>query len=222
MELTQIILRLFELDGIKISAKNEFQLKSGLFSPVYFDLRIMGSDPQLLKAISQEMWAKFDKSARKPALICGVPYTGLLVAPLISVDQNIPLIVKRKEKKQYGTKKLVEGNFEKGQNCLLIEDVISSGGSVIETAADLKKEGLEITDVVVFLDRGQGGDANLMNNGITAHSVVSCNDVLSILHNAGKITSEDKSKMEGFLKDHQLPLQRKYLCVSDHSSTDKP
>lgn len=203
-----IILRLYDLGGIKISTRNEFQLKSGLFSPVYFDLRLMGSDPQLLKQMSSVMWSKFAQLKKeKPALICGVPYTGLLLVPLISINENIPIIVIRKERKQHGTKKLIEGIFHEGQNCLLIEDVISSGGSVIETAKELKKEGLEITDVVVFLDRGQGGDVNLENNGIAAHSVVSCADVLSVLHSAGKITQEEKEKMEWFLKGHQLPLQ---------------
>ena len=159
-QLKDIIIELHQLEAIKFG---EFKLKSGIMSPVYFDLRVMVSEPKLMAKISRIMWDTYadNKSGPKAQLICGVPYTASGPAYLISLDQNIPSIIKRKEKKEYGTKKMLEGKFEVGQNCLIIEDVISSGASVLETAEVLKNEKLEVTDVVVFLDREQGGSTNL-------------------------------------------------------------
>lgn len=74
--------------------------------------------------------------------LCGVPYTALPLATLMSVHELKPMIIRRKESKSYGTKKLLEGKYNKGDLCLIVEDVITSGSSVLETVRDLRKEGM--------------------------------------------------------------------------------
>ena len=122
MELKQIILELEALNGIKFGS---FQLKNGVTSPVYFDLRVIISKPRLLREISRILWRKVEKIF-KPDLLCGVPYTALPIATLISNETEIPMLIRRKEVKNYGTKKIVEGSYENGQNCLIIEVCIFS------------------------------------------------------------------------------------------------
>ena len=85
-----------------------------------------------------------------------------------------------------------------------LKDVITSGGSVLETAEILQKEGLKVQDAIIFLDREQGGKTNLENNGIKVHSVVTATELLNILHEAGKIDAKQKFEVEEFLKSTQI------------------
>ena len=102
---------------------------------------------------------------------------------------------------------MLEGKFEADQNCLIIEDVITSGASVLETAAELKKENLKVTDTIVFLDRDQGGKENLEEHGINVHSVVNIKRLLEILYDAKKISDEEKREVEDFVKNFQKNQQ---------------
>ena len=119
MELKEIILNLESLNGIKFGS---FELKNGITSPIYFDLRVIISKPKLLREIARILWKRVVvESIEKPDLLCGVPYTALPLATLISNETDIPMLIRRKEVKNYGTKKIIEGSFENGNHCLIIE-----------------------------------------------------------------------------------------------------
>ena len=154
---SQIVEKLHGMEGIKFG---EFTLKSGKISPVYFDLRVIISYPKVLERVSELLWEANPKSIESD-LLCGVPYTALPLATLMSVKHDKPQIIRRKEMKQYGTGKILEGNFKAGQKCLIVEDVITTGSSVLETAKILRDHGMVVEDAVVFLDREQGGKQNL-------------------------------------------------------------
>ena len=118
MELKEIILNLESLNGIKFGS---FELKNGITSPIYFDLRVIISKPKLLREIARILWKRVVETIDKPDLLCGVPYTALPLATLISNETDIPMLIRRKEVKNYGTKKIIEGSFENGNHCLIIE-----------------------------------------------------------------------------------------------------
>lgn len=73
--------------------------------------------------------------------ICGVPYTALPVATLVSDREEKPMLIRRKETKSYGTKNTIDGKFNTGDVCLILEDIVTSGSSILETVKDLKNEG---------------------------------------------------------------------------------
>ena len=203
--ISQIIEKLHGMQGIKFG---EFTLKSGKISPVYFDLRVIISFPKVLRRVSELLWEANPNSIEND-LLCGVPYTALPLATLMSVKHEIPQIIRRKEMKQYGTGKILEGDFKKGQKCLIVEDVITTGSSVLETAKLLRDHGMVVKDALVFLDREQGGKKNLEQNGINVHTVTNVTNLLDILKESSKITLDEYQKVKEFLQNNQIQIMEK-------------
>lgn len=137
--------------------------------------------------------------------LCGVPYTALPIATLLSVQAKKPMLMRRKEAKSYGTKKMIEGHYKAGQTCLIVEDVVTSGSSVLETVNDLRKEGLKVENAIIILDREQGGSENLENNNVQIKSLFKMSKLIEILLKAGKITDEMAGKVKSYLNDTKAP-----------------
>jgi uridine monophosphate synthetase len=187
MSKTQLILDLFAKDMIKFG---EFTLKSGKQSYIYADIRTSISYPNLFKQICNE-YSKIMAGIQYD-MICGVPYSALAIASAIAYDKSIPMLLKRKEAKEYGTKKILEGAYTPWQNCLLIEDVITTGASLIETTSVLEEHGLKITDVCTLIDRNQGGREVLLEHGYKLHSIMNLTDIIEVLYKENKISADDK------------------------------
>lgn len=193
-----LINKLFELGAVKFGT---FTLKSGLTSPFYIDLRITISSPQLLVLIAEAMHDAV-KQCRYD-LVCGVPYTALPFATAISIQHSIPMVMRRKEKKEYGTGKTIEGIFQADQRCLIVEDVITSGQSIFETIVPIQKEGLVVEDIVVLVDREQGGRKFIEGKGFRVHPVCTITSILKVLLEENKINRETADSVKTFIRDHQ-------------------
>jgi uridine monophosphate synthetase len=166
-----------ELHKIGAVKYGEFKLKSGATSPVYIDLRILVSYPRLLQHVAELLWQKaqtynFD-------LLCGVPYTALPIATCMAVTHEKPMVMRRKEAKNYGTKQMIEGHYQAGQTCLVVEDIITSGASILETTTDLEDVGLKIAHLVVVIDREQGGRENLEAKGYGVSSILTLQEIMA-------------------------------------------
>lgn len=197
-KISRCVLDLYKIGAVKFG---EFKLKTGILSPIYIDLRLIVSYPVLLKEVSALMSEKVQ--IQQFNCICGVPYTALPLATALSLEHHLPMVMRRKEAKEYGTKKIIEGVFEKGQNCLLIEDLITSGSSVFETIAPLEQEGLKVSDIVVLLDREQGGKKRIEEKGYRLHSVLKMHDLLTTLQNAKLIDAKMATQVQTFLAENQ-------------------
>lgn len=197
MHVQMLIHQLHEIGAIRFGS---FTLKSGQISPVYIDLRLTISFPKLLVAISSLMYEKVQKTPFD--LVCGVPYTALPFATVLSIQHQVPMILRRKEKKEYGTAKLIEGQFEKGQTCLLLEDVITSGQSLLETIASLEQEGLKVKDLVVLVDREQGAKKILSAKGYQVHCICTLSEIVQELCRSQKITAEMAQSVSTFIQQN--------------------
>lgn len=203
-----------------------FTLKSGIQSPFYVDLRPLASDPKILKLLGQFLLEMLPQNHFD--LICGVPYAALPMATAMSLQSGIPLIIKRKEAKSYGTKKLIEGIFQKGQNCLLVEDVITSGKSLLETIPEITNEGITVSDIAVVLDREQGGKQLLEARGYRVHSLFTITEACKILQEEGLISYEEINRINDFLagkevkfkEEKRLPYEKK-LEQAEHPVAKK-
>lgn len=132
----------------------DFTLKSGKKSNYYVDLRRLVSYPTHLRDVADEVYKKIQENTPEFDYICGVPYGAIPLATTIAITHNIPMIMLRKETKAHGTKKLIEGVYGVGDRVVLVEDVVTTGGSVLEAANMLEEGGLTVLGVYPVVDRG--------------------------------------------------------------------
>ena len=141
-----------------------FTLRSGIVSHEYFDKYQFESDPELLYEIAKGLTALLPEETE---VLAGLEVGGIPIATMIAHLTKIPTCFVRKKAKEYGTAKLAEGTPIKGKKVTIIEDVVTSGGQIILSTADLRERGAIITHALCVIDREQGGLEKLAEHGIT-------------------------------------------------------
>jgi uridine monophosphate synthetase len=167
----EIIKILFDLGCIK---SGKFTLKNGGISKYYFDMKNIVSDPSLVSVIGDWLYKELIQNGEFD-IICGVPYGGLPFACYISTKYKKPMIMLRDKPKEYGLKKRVEGKFDSNQKCVVIEDVITTGGSLEDACLALREEGVNVIGAGVIFNRQQNYNVStnvtsiLCKNDVTRH-----------------------------------------------------
>ncbi len=210
-----LILDLHRIGALKFG---EFKLKSGATSPFYIDLRSIISYPQIIMNIVQLL--KSVIADLEYDVLTGIPYTALPLAAQVSVELDTPLVYQRKEVKAYGTGKIIEGHFEQGQTCLIIDDLITTGESKFEAAEGMEKAGLKVNDFVCLIDRSYNGSEILAGKGYTLHSIMTVEDMLTVLGQENLLPSDLAQKVRDFVNQ---PVEKPQQRFQDRlSATEAP
>jgi len=190
----EIIDSLITIGAVKFGT---FTLKSGIQSPIYIDLRIVVSFPDLLKKIALAM--KRMAAPLQFERVAGIPYTALPIATAFSLETGCPMIYSRKEQKKYGTGRQIEGIWKEKDRVLIIDDLITDGASKQESFDVFENCGLTVSDVVVLIDREQGGKQRIEKNGYKLFALISIFEILEQMVTTQKITQEKHKEIYDFL-----------------------
>jgi orotate phosphoribosyltransferase len=168
MDLAQRIFAVSHLTG-------SFTLRSGVVSDQYFDKYRFESDPALLRDIAEALAPLVPEGVDA---LAGLELGGVPLAVALSQVTRLPAVFVRKEAKTYGTCQLAEGADIDGQRLLVVEDVVTSGGQVIESCGDLRERGAVVTDAVCVIDRQAGGVERLAGIGIELRALYRMDELL--------------------------------------------
>jgi orotate phosphoribosyltransferase len=153
----------------------KFILTSGKESSYYVDIKMASTNPKVLKEIAQDM-AKLISNDNVDVL-AGMELGAVPLAVALSLELQIPYVIIRKEKPNHGTGKQLIGKAESGQNALIVEDVATTGGSVVKALRVLREEGLSVDKVLVVVDREEGAEENLKDENIELIPLVKASDL---------------------------------------------
>ncbi|GCE12748.1 orotate phosphoribosyltransferase [Tengunoibacter tsumagoiensis] len=198
---------LFDLGGVQFG--NFTVSESAVSSPVFVNPKVLISNPTALRVASKLMQQeiKLAQSLRRPrvhpfSLVAGVPAGGLLLATAYSLETNTSLIYARTRPEGTG-KRGIEGRFIEGDTALIIDDLITRGSSVLETASLLEENGLKVKDVIVLVDREHGANERLRRHGYNLISILKLDVMLNHYMSKGLIPEETYRTCAEYLRAKQ-------------------
>jgi len=177
------------LTDARVVKFGEFTLVSGMKTPIYVDLRILPSYPQSMLTVTEELVKVIKKL--KPDVIAGAETAGIPLATAISLKTKIPMIYVRKRPKSYGTQEMIEGVLEKNAKVVLIDDMATNAYSKIKFIDGIKHASGIVEDVLIVLDREQGGVEALAKENVKLQSLITLKELLQYMKD-NKLIEEDK------------------------------
>ncbi len=154
--------------------EGDFTLRSGRKSKFYIDKYLFETQPDILAELGRRM---AEKVTPETTLIAGAELGGVALAAAAALAANLPFLIVRNAKKDYGTSKLFEGRLEAGDRVLLVEDIATTGGQVLEAAKAITDAGATVQRILAVVDRGQGAAENVTAAGYTFESLLNAQDL---------------------------------------------
>ena len=211
--INELIIDFYRNGMIKLAEHKSdyFTLKSGQKSPIYINLRNISTDMGLLDYVCLNLYNKnntFLSYNQNYDVLCGVPYGGINYAIYLSITilNNHPYLIKRKEKKKHGLNNMIDGEYKQGTRCVLVEDVVTTGMSLLQTIQELEACGIKIVKVLSIINREQGGIEMIRNRGYKISSLISLNEILETLTKNKLITLKISENIKKYISDNQFKL----------------
>ena len=199
MKSLELLNDLIKINSIKINLKNSFLWASGWKSPFYFDNRISLSYPNIRKEITKRLVSIIEEKYDDIGIIAGVATAGIPQGALVAENLNLPFAYVRSKPKSHGMKNMIEGRIEKGKRVLLIEDLISTGGSSIKSVEVVRDTGSIVIGVLSIFNYGfKVSEENFKNINCDTNSIFNYNDLLSIALKNNYIENQDLEKLKSW------------------------
>lgn len=187
---------LMTIKAVQINPENYFTWTSGIQAPIYCDNRLTMSYPIIRKKITKAFIQMIDELDMRPDVIAGCATAGIPHAAWLADELNLPMVYVRTSAKEHGNKNQIEGKLKKGQDVLIIEDLISTGGSSIQTANALQSEGLNVINVFAIFTYGlKKASRQFAEQGLSFHTITSFDELISNLLKEGIIKNKAKEDL---------------------------
>ena len=163
---------LLQINAIKLQPENPFTWASGWKSPIYCDNRITLSFPQIRTYLRQELAKQIEKVYGKPDVIAGVATGAIGIGALVAEELGLPFVYVRPEAKKHGRKNQIEGFLDTGKNVVVVEDLISTGGSSLKAVEALENHGATVKGMIALFTYGFDiAEENFKNNNVTLYTL---------------------------------------------------
>jgi len=180
---------LFRIGALRFG---KFTLASGKRSSYYLDLRVIPSFPEVYAQAIEAYRELADEIGEENFdVVAGVATAGVTISSPLAFLLKKPMVYVRKEEKGHGLGRQVEGATRPGQKALVIDDLVTTGGSVISAIEALRKTGCAVKEAAVLVDRLEGGRANLASIGVKLNSYAQVTELIEILYQGRKMTKGD-------------------------------
>ncbi|WP_333693687.1 orotate phosphoribosyltransferase [Flavobacterium sp.] len=188
---------LLQINAIKLNPKNPFTWASGWKSPIYCDNRVTLSFPPIRNYIREEFSKHIEKEFGKPDVIAGVATGAIGIGMLVAEYMGLPFVYVRPEPKKHGRQNQVEGFLQKGQNVVVVEDLISTGNSSLMAVEALKEAGANVKGMVAIFTYGfDVSTENFKKANVTLHTLSNYDNLLELAVAKKYITEEEQHTLQ--------------------------
>ncbi|SFB19401.1 orotate phosphoribosyltransferase [Lentibacillus halodurans] len=188
---------LLSIKAVQIRPDDYFTWTSGIKSPIYCDNRLTMSYPEIRNKIANAFVQLIKQMDQLPDIIAGCATAGIPHAAWVADKLGLPLVYVRSEPKSHGKANQIEGKFETGQRVIVIEDLISTGGSALETADVLKREGADVIGVLAIFTYGlEKAKQQFSEAKCEYRTITNYDEILELLVEDRSITSAERQQLE--------------------------
>lgn len=193
---------LLKIQAVKLSPDEPFTWASGIKSPIYCDNRLTISYPQVRTQIAQGIADLIRTNYPKAEVIAGTATAGIPHAAWIAAELNLPLVYVRPKPKDHGRGRQVEGVLPQGAKTVVIDDLFSTGGSILKAVAAARKEGADVIGTCgIFSYQLAALDANFQEAGLTYHTLTNYSELIDVANEENYITTEQKQVLQEWRQD---------------------
>jgi orotate phosphoribosyltransferase len=199
---TRVAKALLEIGAVGFTPDKPITFKTGILSPVYVDNRILPSNPAQWKIVLEALAEEIKSIQHEPAYIAGIETAGIPHSSVVGYLLGWPSVFVRKQVKDHGAKKMIEGGNVAGKKAILIEDHITTASSSLHGVEELRAAGAMLTDCFCITTYGFAeSEAAMLAAGITLHALTTFDEILVQAKQMNKITAKEEAVVREWLAD---------------------